>query len=674
MASKKQSRAGGGSKIWGPGFLKDVWPTRVSEPRKGTPTAASVLARFAIYGIEAPAALHDFLAPLDAHAPPPLHDLVPGTYAPRAGASDRTNVADALFAELAAYRPLAAEAFAGAFEIGSTGSGDVWMVAMDAFGKGNDFVYLYGHDTDVLAGPAAVDLDAFVAAQVAAAELRDVDDEDPRRAEAAKAFAKRIDPAFFDDAIMATAFEPAADNAPFLVHRARWLLTLLTETEPSALEIRSGFDREANAPIDAALLEKRKAIFSTFPATAIYTCLAAYFGGDDALAKRAADYASASTVPLVRDLGVLVQELLAGTRKRVGAVLDMPALRARVVALSLWDAPKVPEAAPEDAVLATLFQSDGYRDEDAIAAFIQKGDRSVVARMIARSLDSGDRARSAFLDILTAWRERAAIEPLLALAGEVDRFHIARSRYVALVHAAGSAEHAPILVSVLKQLAPKAGTRDSYLDDVVARAFLAAADLGARAVVDMALRASTSGANDAGRETHVSVRDAALYAVGALGDVAVIPALLERTQGREYDVAGLRWALGELGARADAATRTAVLARLDAIRIDKQTIEDSDGAVEHRSIDSLFDPDLGGQDGDIMAEIALEHARVLLGQAPDALAELVRRGLTESEDEGVHVWALLALRAHRALGAAWAAPFRASPTSLLRLLAEDCLR
>ncbi|APR80385.1 Hypothetical protein A7982_05732 [Minicystis rosea] len=657
------------------GFLQSAWPALVEKgaTRKDEPPARGIFARFALHGFEPSAAVRDFLAPLDAREAPPLLDLVPGSCAP-APSAEVENRAEALLIAAQSYRPLWAEIFAGAFEIGSTHAGDMWMSTVDAFGQGDDFVYRYGHDTDELEGPAADGVEALVFCHAACAAHAAGSIDAAARASAAEALRARVVPAFFAAAIDVAPFEPEDQTAGYLHDRATWLVTLLAETDPSDIEIRRRFILSANTPIDAALLAKRRPHFARFSPTAFYTCLATYFSGDDVIARQAAEMALASPLAIVHDLGVLMLDLLSGKRTKLGRLDDVPALRARVAALSLWEPPPALEKTEEDVALDALFDANGYADDAAIARFTEKGDRSFVPRLVVRASNAMDRGRRVFIEILTEWREPSAIEPLTPIAREVDRFHIARLRFTQLVHAAGGPEHAPLLIGILARLGAKATGDDGYLDAVVARAILALADLKDASACDRIAPLIESKSKDVRTEAPISVRNAALYAIAELGATSLLPRLIERMATNEiYHSAGLRWALGRLGALADAATQASIRARLDAVRIHHRGITGSDGVERKQSIALLFSPDLHAQEGDIEAEIALEHSRVLLGAPHDALAELVTSALTKNEHARVHAWALLALRSRPELGVEQAKPLLASSTQLVRQLARESI-
>lgn len=654
-------------------FLSSAWPALVAtrSPRE-EPIAAPIEAQFGAFDLDVPPAVRDYLAPLATHEAPPLLDLVPGSYAP-VFEPNVGNRAEAVLVGAQEYRPLWAQIFAGTFEIGSTGVGDIWMLAKDPFGKGKEPIYLFDHDSEVLDGPVADSLATFVFAQAAAAAVRDEAIDEDTFDRASRAVNGKIVPASFGERFDVDAYEPEDSTTTYLQFRADWLVTLLAEKDPSDLEVRRQFDLKANAPINAALLTKRAAMFDPFPPTAFYTCLALYFAGDEALARKAADLAADAKNRLVRDLGTLLREVLDGTRRALGIVEDLPALRARVQAMKLYEAPAKRATTAADGPIDALFRANGYRDEAAITSCIAKGDRSLVPRLVERAQDPAEK-RGTYIEILAAWRIAEAIEPLAPIAREVDRFHIVRRAFVELVHAAGGPAHAALLVGILKQFGSKAGTRDSYLDAVVARTIVAAADLNAEAALPLVTPHVASKATDTTTGTPISVRDAALFAAGELGAKDLVAAVRSRLDGEEvWQGTGLRWAAGRLGLLADDATRAAISARLDAARLQNRTVTGIDGVDRQWQREELFDGSTGNMGSTIAAEIALEHSRVLLGADPEPLAYLVREAITKSEEEEAHLWALYALRSRPELGVAQAAPLLEGGNELVRMLARKLL-
>lgn len=591
-------------------FLENEWPKLVkfTPPTRDAARMSNVLARTKLHGVVLPE-LEQFFTPLMSKVGPRFDAFVPGTWAP-ALRPDVFNLAEGLFVDAQQYRPLWAEIFYGAFEVGSTPSGNLLLAAYKHDGKGPNFIYRFDHVAEIMEGPIARDLEPLVQAAIANEDLPE--------------------------------FTPEKDLMPMLELRSRWLVTVLGEVNASDVEIRSTFDAEFNAPMTAELLETRAANFGRFPPTAFFSCFVAYFGDDDALAIACAEKAKASTNRLVRDFGVLLLELISGSRKSLGIIEDMPSLRARVRALQLWSEPQAVEPTPEDEVLAKLFLEDGYRNEAAIAEFIANGDRALTNRLIERAAIP-ERGRSAFLDVLIAWKEASAIDRLVSLATEVDRFHIARGQLVQLIHAVGDARHAPVLLGILKKFGPAVNGSDSSLDGVVARTILALADLKASSAIPAIAKFIDSESKDSSNRIPLSVRDAALFALGELGAKDVFATLLPRIHSDElYFSPGLRWAAGRLG---DAT----ILERLESVRVHHRQTLGRDGVTRNRSIASIFNPEVGGQDKDAAAEIALEHSRVLLGCSNDALVELLEAALKSEMKDSVFAWALLAARSQPGL-------------------------
>ncbi|GEN10074.1 hypothetical protein SAMN05443572_10723 [Myxococcus fulvus] len=746
MATKKKATARGSKELplpWNDAgrFLKEGWPSFVETHSDGAAKAealeGAVKESFQLWGESLPKDLALLFAPLASRPAPALAELTLGSHAPWLAKTG--NLAEQRIVAAQQYRPLWKELVAGVVEIGSTSSGDIWMYGREPQrGKARAQIYLYSHESDTLETPQAKDLDAllFRAALVQAQRQGKVDA--ATFTAAGESLQGNVGDLSYEDVFpklksYKAETEPAYDNDL----RGGWLATLLTEVDASDAELRGAFSLDSNEPLTEELLASSVERFKHFPPAAFYFCLASFFAGDDARLTQALELSRLSEAPLVKDLVTLMEELRAG-RKQLGVIRDVHALRARVMALELWD-PEAParafqkavaeaaepvaraakegtldalawasvkdravlaaveKAYAEDATMAptlgllsTWSDEEGYRDEEVIAELLEKGDRRIVPLLVSRALQE-DRESNIAMDVLAEWAEPRSVESLRDTAKGVDRFHIKRHMFIRLVQSVGDRGNAKDLVAILKANPPR--EEDGEGEKMLAALAVALGELGDPSAADALLRYLDTQLEDVGTEAPIHFGDAVLYALGALGEARALAPLMARVEANKWapsESPGLCFALGRLAAGADAGTRRKVAAMLEAVRITQFKLEGSDGKVRPRTRASLFN-EVGGQTMTTACQVMLEDALVGLTEGAareEALAHLkdlvpaVLTGWEARQDDqwsgydgyALLAWTLMALRRHPDLGRGLASPFVDFSVPLVRHLAKQVVR
>ncbi|MBU8900348.1 hypothetical protein KRR26_32545 [Corallococcus sp. M34] len=682
MATKKTQSTGDGAQDrpspWRDvnTFLKDGWPSFVETHSDGSPQAealdGAVTEAFTLWGAPVPPDLASLFEPLASRASPPLAQFSIGSYVPRLAKIG--NLAEQRLVAAQHYRPLWKELLAGVVEVGSTSAGDIWMYGREPQrGNARAQIYLYNHETEELETPQAADLDALVfrAALVRAHQQGEVDA--ATLATAGKALEGRVGDLCFEDVFPGlTPYKADAEPAYSNDLRAGWLATLLTEVDASDTELRGAFSLEMNKPLTEALLASNVERFKHFPPAAFYFCLASFFAGDDARLAQALELSRLSEAPLVKDLVTLVEELRAG-RKALGIIPDVQALRARVMALELWDpesrarafekavaAAQEPVAraakegtldafawasAKDSAVLSAVEKAyaddasmaqtlslvsrwtneEGYRDEAVIAQLIEEGDRRLAPLLVARARNEEDRASGLALDVLAEWAEPRSVELVKDTAKVVDRFHLKRHAFIRLVQGVGDPVHAKDLLAIMRAHPPKEG--DSGRNKMLAAVTFALGELGDPAAGGVLLPYLDSQATDVGSEAPIPFCDAVLFAVGALGEPRALAPLVAKVEANKWAPSGspaLCFALGRLASDSDAETRQTVVSMLDANRITRFTEIGMDQQPRQRTRASLFS-EVGGQTRTTACQLMLEDALAGLTEGAareDALANV----------------------------------------------------
>lgn len=363
-----------------------------------------------------------------------------------------------------------------------------------------------------------------------------------------------------------------------------------------------------------------------------------------------------SEAPLIKDLVTLMEELRAG-RKPLGIIPDVHALRARVMALKLWEDPEArarafqkavaaaeePVAraakegtldafawasakdaavlaavekayaadasmAPTLSLLSTWTDAGGYRDEAVIAQLIKEGDRRLVPLLAARARQEEDRSSLIALDVLAEWAEPRSVELVKDTAKVVDRFHLKRHAFIRLVQGVGDPANAKALLAIMQAHPPEAG--DSWRNKMLAALTVALGELGDPAAGDVLLPYLDTQEADVGSEAPVSFRDAVLFALGALGETKALAPLVAKVEANRLapsDSAGLCFALGRLAKGSDEGTREKVVSMLDANRITRFTEVGLDEQARPRTRASLFS-EVGGQARTTACQLMLEDA------------------------------------------------------------------
>lgn len=640
-------------------FLKGGWPSFVETHSDGSPQAealdGAVTEAFQLWGAPLPSDLALLFEPLASRSSPALAQFAPGSYAPRL--AKMGNLAEQRIVAAQQYRPLWKELLAGVVEIGSTSVGDIWMYGREPQrGTARAQIYLYNHETEALEMPQAADLDAlvFCAALVRAHRKGEVDA--ATFAAAGKSLDGRVGDLFFAGVFpglksYTAEGKPAYNNDL----RGGWLATLLTEVDASDRELRGAFNLEINKPLTEELLASSVERFKHFPPAAFYFCLASFFSGDDARLTQALELSRLSEAPLIKDLVTLMEELRAG-RKQLGIIRDVQALRARVMALELWDpeagartfekavaaaqepvsrAAKegtldalawasakdaavlaaVEKAYAEDASMAPTLSllsrwtnEDGYRDEAVIAQLIAEGDRRLVPLLAARARKEEDGSSLIALDVLAEWAEPRSVELVKDTARVVDRFHLKRHAFIRLVQGVGDPANAKDLLAIVQAHPPKEG--DSACNKMLAALTVALGELGDPAAGDALLPYLDTQMTDVGSEAPIPFHDAVLFALGALGEARALAPLVAKVEANKWAPSGspaLCFALGRLAEGADAATREKVVSMLDANRITRFTDTGLDKQTQQRTQASLFN-EVGGQTRTTASQVMLEDA------------------------------------------------------------------